>query len=253
MNLKDFQDSFQKYIFKNNFEKDLDAIVKPGGTILSNPKALDIHKNGYVAGLTEALSEEYECCWWILGDDEFFNVCKEFVLAYPSKTYNLMFYGKEFPQFLKESKYIDEAPFLYDLALFEQKNSSTFHKKQHESYSPKQLQELFQDQRQKMKFAESVSLFESDSAIFSIWEHIKNSSSQDSFDFDENVSEYILMYKQKQQVYSYQITELQFKLFKLLLKSENLDSFLEALDFDVSPEDIQGLFGIVAETEILEA
>ncbi len=251
MNLKEFQEKFQKYIFLDENHSDLNKIIKPGGTIKTNIDALDIHKRGYVVSLSEMLGDEYESCWWVLGDEVFFNLCEKFVLKYPSKTYNLMFYGFEFPNFLNDSGYSEEAPFLFELAKFEQVNTATFHMKQHETYSQEQLQVIFQDPDQNMKFAESTQVFTSDYSVYSLWMHVKKNSDQEDFEFDINESEQVLFYKTNDQVYCRALSVKEAQLLKALLNSKSINSFIESIEIDVSPEDIQGIFAIVAESGIL--
>src|SRR5687768_3042109 len=97
--MRDFQKSFSKY-FEN--EKDILELEKSlvAGGRLSLQEALGVYSNGYVARLTEALGEIFEGVWWVLGDSGFFEMCKRYIAATPSKSYNLSDYGDGFPAFL---------------------------------------------------------------------------------------------------------------------------------------------------------
>ena len=73
--------------------------IVPGGT-LGREQALEVYRRGYFIRLTEQLGETYESVWWLLGDELFFEVCRRFIAATSSRSYNLSDYGESFADFL---------------------------------------------------------------------------------------------------------------------------------------------------------
>lgn len=106
------------------------AAVTGGGT-LSSAEAVDVYRRGYPARLTSALGETFEACWRVLGDEDFFAVCRAYVARTPSRSHDLSDYGETFPGFLGDGTALAslgvDAPYLADLARFEWAFKELFH------------------------------------------------------------------------------------------------------------------------------
>lgn len=120
----DFRRNFASSLLSGRWTKELDPEILPAGT-LDSFSALNVYSIGYDARLTEALGETYETVWRVLGDETFFEACREFIKSNDSKSYNLSDYGKEFTSFLDAS--FSEIPFLHELAEFERIVAFLFH------------------------------------------------------------------------------------------------------------------------------
>lgn len=93
---------------------------------------LQVYGNAYYARLIECLQDEYPALRHALGDDTF----DAFALAYlqdcPPRSYTLSQLGKNFPQFLRETRPLDLPPestwpeFLVDLVTLERTYSEVF-------------------------------------------------------------------------------------------------------------------------------
>lgn len=119
-------------------DADLIAGVTGGGT-LTAAEAVDVYRRGYPARLTEALGETFEACWRVLGDEDFFAACRDFIARTPSQSHNLSDYGAAFPEFLESRPESDAAAFLGDLARYEWTFKELFHEKPHASLSAQAL------------------------------------------------------------------------------------------------------------------
>lgn len=102
------------------------ASVTGGGT-LSARAAVEVYARGYVARLTEALGETYEACWRVLGDDHFQSLCRDYIVRFPSTSYNLSDYGADMAAFMTGRDFGLEVPFLPDLARYEWEFKELFH------------------------------------------------------------------------------------------------------------------------------
>lgn len=103
-----------------------------GGGRLSAAAAVDVYRKGYPARLTEALGETYEACWRVLGDEDFFAVCRDYIARTPSLSHNLSDYGAGFAEHLEARPDLDSAPFLGDLARYERAFQKIFHARPHQ-------------------------------------------------------------------------------------------------------------------------
>ncbi|HND84919.1 MAG TPA: DNA-binding domain-containing protein [Pseudobdellovibrionaceae bacterium] len=91
--------------------------IEPGGE-LNAQAALAVYQNGYFARLTEAMGGTYEALWAILGDEDFFALCREYIEKYPSLSCDLSDYGAHMAEFLQENPRIQDFPFLSELAKY---------------------------------------------------------------------------------------------------------------------------------------
>lgn len=124
--LKEFQSQFIQTVVDGHSRSELLNDVKPAGGIKTSKQSLDVHRDGYYARLTSALGQYFESLWWFLGDDRFFDFCRDYIDAHPSPFYNLNQYGSEMGQFVRQRPEIESLPFLVDLADFELAFARTF-------------------------------------------------------------------------------------------------------------------------------
>ena len=112
--------------------------VTPGGT-LTAAEALGIHREGYVARLTEQLGETFATVWRVLGDEDFFALAARCIARVLSTSHNLSDYGRGFPSFLAESEEGRRWPFLVELARLELAFHEAFHAGPHEAVPAAEL------------------------------------------------------------------------------------------------------------------
>ncbi len=127
--LKHYQDLFCQAMFQAEqgpYPLQLLNAFHPGGTLTAD-HALEVYSRGHVARLTEALGETFEAVWWVAGDEAFFRLAKNFILAHPSTFYNLSSYGRTFSDYLKKETPFPNLPFLPHLARYEWTFKEMFH------------------------------------------------------------------------------------------------------------------------------
>jgi hypothetical protein len=108
----------------------------PGGA-LDAVGAVEVHRSGYLARLTEQLGETYAGVWRAVGDESFCALAERYIAAHPSCSPNLSDYGREFPAFLEADpswvgeEAMDAAPVLGELARLELCFHDLFHAESH--------------------------------------------------------------------------------------------------------------------------
>ena len=237
--------------------------IIPGGK-LNVESALQVYRNGYFARLTEALGETYEACWWVLGDERFFEICKDFIKGHPSKVDNLSHYGFEFPEFLKTINEFSNFPFLVDLANFELKFTRLFHQKEGDSLPPQKIVELIEGHTDfKMELNSNYFIFESSFSIYNIWkqrkitldDHSKVGQPEESIIPDWNTPQIILATKTSDLIKVTEISQRQKHLMELLCLGRSIGdaviSLNEAED-KIESNEIQKLFQIISSEGLLK-
>lgn len=124
MKILDLQESFIQSL--QNPGQGSESLINPILN-LSRGQCLEIYRKGYSARLTEALGSTFEACWWVLGDDSFFKVARDYIASHPSQAYDLSDYGERFPEFLQAHPESLDIPFIPDLSRFEWHFKETFH------------------------------------------------------------------------------------------------------------------------------
>ena len=227
--------------------------ILPGGSH-SAQDALEVYRRGYIVRLIEALGDTYEAVWWVSGDDEFFLLAKQFVLAYPSKTYNLSSYGEEFPAFLRETCPFPDIPFLPFLADFEWMFKNIFHMPQHQTVSQETIQEITQQGNIRFQFGPSVQLFTSPFAVYDIWK-LRGTCQTGQHPNDWNHTQRLLLYKKNEQIFVNELQDNEFSILHKLLTAQTLEDALNeaSKEFpEMNQEQISQLFQVIVHTGIIQ-
>lgn len=94
---------------------------------LSVKRRLQIYRNNFVGGLTEALQAIYPKIKQLVGED-FFNYTADcYIHAYPSVSSDLRNYGSHFSEFLRTFSHASSLPYLPDMAQLEWMVHEVFH------------------------------------------------------------------------------------------------------------------------------
>ena len=103
--------------------------VSAGGTAALEPllrktpqggaPRIDIYRNAFFARLTAALNENFPVLHRVLGDDAFGELAAAFIIARPSRTPSIRWFGAELPGFLEQRIDLVPHPSLIDLARME--------------------------------------------------------------------------------------------------------------------------------------
>jgi hypothetical protein len=220
---------------KIDIESVLQQIVPVGK--LSKSQVLDVYRGDYVARLTGALGENFEALWAVLGDKEFFKLCKLYLEAHPSQASDLGEVGHHLPTFLKANGYEESYPFILDLVNFEIEFWKTFHsmKNSQDSLVKPSLENLI---HAKINFRDDLKLFNWNFKIKDIWSYREKGFASVTDDFNQEQS--ILMFRNENNVMLLELLSSQMKLIKNLKEGKSLSEALE--DVEIEVDEIQQLF-----------
>lgn len=230
--------NFQKYFVPSIINNELDGVIEeeiiPIGQ-LSTKKVIEIYNADYFARITEAIGENFESLWFVLGDEEFFLLCEKFILQNPSHVKNLSHYGANLPQFLEKEGYKSDYPFIIDLALFE----VSFWKLFHLEFNSSKLSIFNYQDIEDTKFSfDFVHLFTSKWDVVSIWRNRESKADDVEIDWDNEI--FYLLYRNEEKVNLLKVTEAQYEVLVMLKEGCRLDQALERAN--IEPEEIEMLF-----------
>ena len=180
---------------------DLLASVIPGGS-LDAAAALDVYRTGYVVRLTDQLGETYASVWRVLGDEEFFAVCRDYISAHVSTSTNLSDYGGDFPAFVAASAHAIDYPFLAELARFEWMFHGLFHAPTHLAVPVEQLAALVDLTGVRFRLGSAVRLFDGQHRVYEVFRHRQ---ADDFPEVDLAHPQRVLMFKQGSDVLAREI------------------------------------------------
>ena len=97
---------------------------------LTSLERIGIYQEMYFLRLIEILEGDFSAVRHAIGEDDFPEVAKAYVVAYPSKHYDLCNLGAKFSIFLRAAKTLKHRAFLADLAKLERAIEEVFDEKQ---------------------------------------------------------------------------------------------------------------------------
>ncbi|MFG1485948.1 DNA-binding domain-containing protein [Halobacteriovorax sp. RZ-1] len=226
MNHHEFQNKFLKGVLTKDISKDIMTEMIPIGE-LSNEQVLEVYQNDYRARLQEVIGDNYETCWFVLGDEDFLDISLSYVESRPSEFTNLLHYGDDFPDFIASR--VKEFSFIKDLAEFEKTFWHLFHQKDNlKSFNPQELGEgVFETP---LKLRDTFSLFSCDIQLSELWQMRKGDSSKTFNDIQGN--ELTILYKREEKMQIQVISE---GIFELISNLRNHETILSAVE-DIQEE-----------------
>ena len=255
LTLKQYQQLFSQATAKGDQSKVNPRLLEtliPGGT-LTPPDALNVYATGHIVRLTEALGETYEAVWWVCGDEDFFKLAKHYILANPSTTYNLSFFGKKFPLFLEQVLPFPDLPFLEDLARYEWTFKELFHTRQHESVAPDKIQSLTEDATIQFQFGKAVRLFSSPYAVYDLWK-LRGTPHEGKPPVEWDRPQRLVLYKLTQQIFVHELGEHEFQILASLQAGQTLEASLALISEqggEIHQDQISQLFQFVFHSGII--
>jgi hypothetical protein len=123
LNLKEFQDRFQRAILKGD-----DAILAdiPDGPHETKHKLLGIYRDAYALRLIEVIGNDHEYLQTYLGDDAFAAMARAYIESCPSQHPNARWVARRLPEFLRSTKPYSGTPVVGDLAALERALNDAF-------------------------------------------------------------------------------------------------------------------------------
>ena len=92
-----------------------------------NPvERLAIYHGMYLLRMEEAMSSDYPALKHFLGDRGFFDLVRDYVQVYPSRSFTLGPLGRHLPEFVKTARGLKRPDFCYELARLEQTVAEAF-------------------------------------------------------------------------------------------------------------------------------
>ncbi|MGA9751705.1 MAG: DNA-binding domain-containing protein [Acidobacteriota bacterium] len=93
----------------------LEDLVKPSATLTAEARVA-IYREMVLLGMREALATDYPVTQYVLGEEAFSALVKDYVQRYPSRSYTLNRLGDHLPQLYVDEPQRAGAAFLHDLA-----------------------------------------------------------------------------------------------------------------------------------------
>jgi len=194
MNIKQLQQQFSDTLLYKNDQ--IAQQIKPKEAFTSN-ELLQIYRNNFVMGVTEALSATYQHTLALVGETFFNAVARQFILSAPPQENNMMTYGNGFSEYLHNLGQLKELPYVAEMARFEWLLEQTTNKKlQTVSLDFQQLKSIPTDQLENIIFqiATQVSIFSSKQNIQHLYNMIIRQQIQET---DLNQICYLALKKQE--------------------------------------------------------
>jgi hypothetical protein len=93
-------------------------VILPSRTLLPSER-IEIYQGMYVLRMAEALAADYPALQHFLGEHGFYELVRDYVQVYPSRSYTLNRLGDHMPDFLKNARSLRQHAFLAELARLE--------------------------------------------------------------------------------------------------------------------------------------
>lgn len=172
------QDFYQNVLVPDNASHYL------GKTDFSSADLIKIYHHQYFIALSQALARSYSCVKRLVGEDFFTMLARQFIQTHPSKSPNIIDYGSEFEDFIRNNPHCKTLPYLADVAKFEYLYEQCY-----------------------FSSTQSVFFLYSKYPIVQIWQMNENSEALDL----SNGEDYLKIHKQNHQVQVEKITQQQYE------------------------------------------
>lgn len=175
---------------------------------------LAIYRNNVMHSLTTALADLYPVIKKLVGDACFKGAAIEFVRQYQPEHPALLYYGKEFSEFIGRYPPCQNLPFLADVALLEFNYNQAYHQADSDIFDPQQLASVAPEQLGEVSFlcVSSLSLLSSQWPIDEIWRQ-NQQEEQELINLDDCQIAHLAIFREG---YNVQIVNLEENCFYLL-------------------------------------
>jgi len=116
MNLNKLQQQFSEALLYQNSLITAEIQEKVAFT---SSDLLQVYRNSFVMGVTEALSITYQHILSLVGEDFFNAVARQFILQQPPQENNIITYGNGFSEYLQTLEQLVNIPYIAEMARFE--------------------------------------------------------------------------------------------------------------------------------------
>lgn len=222
------------YNFITGAEKTPPKDYKAAGS-LSPEGGFAVYQRGYIARLTETLGDTYESVWRVLGDDLFFQTCRDFIKSNASQSYNLSDYSVKFVDYLLSHPATSDFPFLPDLAHLGWLHKEIFHSAGDIGLAGEELMSRLSAGASDVQLTGNFQVLKSNYHLLDIWKALQNDEAlPEGWQIPQNVA----LYKMENQVCLRDISPAETVFF------ENLQAAMNILDAceHMQPQEITALF-----------
>ena len=147
--LTELQSLFFNSIIGNSHE--FSPEVKLQGEMTPEER-VNIYIDGYRLRLIEALQDAYPAMHTLMGDDDFEQLCLDYINHFPSKHFSIRYFGHQLSDFLTDNHQYGNAALLSEMAVFEWRLRDAFDAKDQIPLSLTDLSQLTPDQWSTLTF-----------------------------------------------------------------------------------------------------
>ena len=213
MNLNKLQQRFSEaLLYKNTLI--VSEIEKK--EVFSSEDLLQVYRNSFVMGVSEALSITYQHTLALVGEEFFNAVARQFILQHPPHENNIISYGDGFSEYLHTLPQLQTIPYIAEIARFEWLLEETSNLPiQKEQLDIHRLSAVPAEQFEKiiLQIPSQVNLFSSEQNIDHLYHMLSNNQVQET---DLNQTCYMALIKLPD--FSVELAELNKDEFSLLQK-----------------------------------
>lgn len=161
----------------------------------SSDDLVQLYRNNFVIGVSEALAATYQHTLALVGEDFFNSVAREFILQQPPQENNIISYGDGFSTYLGTLPQLQNMPYIAEMARFEWllEQTSNFYL-ENKQLNIERLAAVPEQQFAviRLQLPSQVSLFQSEQNIQRLYQMLLNNSIQET---DLNQACYIALKK----------------------------------------------------------
>lgn len=117
------QQVFAHYLVRR--EGEATALIR-GDEKADARERMDLYAGAYLARLVEVLEDHYPGLWGLVGDEQFRQLCRDYIAACPSSFRSIRHFGHRMAEFLEETSPYSSYPQLAEMARFEWAQGEVF-------------------------------------------------------------------------------------------------------------------------------
>ncbi len=137
--LPELQHAFARYLVER--EGEVTSLIL-GDEKADAKERMDLYAGAYVTRLIEALENHYPGLWGLVGDEQFWRLCREYIARHPSTFRSIRWFGDRMEAFLAENAPYRDHPFLAEMAAFEWAQGRVFDAADAEALGEAELQQV---------------------------------------------------------------------------------------------------------------
>jgi hypothetical protein len=226
MDLIAWQNNFKQSLL-GDLDAELNETFQSDSKIKGHQRFL-IYRNNVFYSLVTALGDLYPLFKKLVGEDLFKGIAAEFIRNMPPKKAALVYYGSEFPEFLKELEIKSQKPYWVEVCQIELARHQAYYCVDQAPISLEEIQQMDVDELQNKKVVlhPSLTTLCSDHSSFSVWQNLQDHESVPEQSIQSEV-ECILIFRPEYDVNTILVDCTIFFFISKLIKGISLGDALE--------------------------